>query len=143
MNTTAPKSPLAGWKKGLIYFIVLGLSAVLIWTQLPEKPYPTDLNRVGQGKPAVVLIYDVNTAGGMMTMELLSPLREEYGDNVEFLVASLGLPEGRAFANHYGISSGALVFFLADATHSSTLRAPESTPELRRHLERTFTNNTP
>ncbi len=138
MTTTAPKSPLAGWKKGLIYFIVLGLSAVLIWTQLPEKPYPTDLNIIGQGKPAVVLVYDVNTAGGMMTMELLAPLRDEYGDQVEFLVASLGLPDGQAFAKHYRISSGAVVFFLADATHSSTMRAPDNTAELRRYLERTL-----
>ncbi len=136
MNTTAPKAPLAGWKKGLIYFIVLGLSAVLIWTQLPERPYPTDLNLVGKGKPALVLVYDVNTAGGMMVMELLKPLREEYSDQVEFLVASLGLPDGQSFARHYRISSGAVVFFLADGTHASTMRAPDSTPELRRYIER-------
>ncbi len=137
---TPPKNPLAPWKKGLIYFIVLGLSAVLIWTQLPQTPYPTDLNRVGAGKPAVVLVYDVNTAGGMMVMELLAPIRDEYGDQVEFLVASLGLPEGRSFAQHYRISSGAVVFFSADASQNFTLRAPDSTEELRRILERTIKN---
>lgn len=138
MTTSPPKAPLATWKKWLIYTIVLSASAILIWTQLPERPYPTDLNLVGKGKPALVLIYDANNAGGMMTMELLAPLRDEYGDQVEFLVASLGLPDGQAFAKHYRISSGAVAFFLADGTHSSTMRAPESTPELRRYLERTL-----
>ncbi len=140
MTNTAPKNPLAPWKKGLIYFIVIGLSAVLIWTQLPQSPYPTDLNRVGAGKPAVVLIYDSNSAGGMMVMELLAPIRDEYGDQVEFLVASMGLPDGRNFAKHYGISSGAVVFFSADASQSITVRAPESTEALRQTLERTLKN---
>ncbi len=136
MTNTAPKNPLAPWKKGLIYFIVLGLSAVLIWTQLPQSPYPTDLNRVGAGKPAVVLIYDSNSAGGMMVMELLAPIRDEYGDQVEFLVASMGLPDGRNFAKHYGISSGAVVFFSADASQHFTVRAPESTEGLRKELKK-------
>jgi len=143
MATSEPKAPTAAWKKGLVYFIVFGLSAVLIWTQLPDRPYPTDLNLVGKGKPALVLVYDVNTAGGMMVMELLKPLREEYDGQVEFLVASMGLPDGRAFAQHYKISSGAVVFFLANGTHSSTMRAPDSTQELRKYIERTFTKNTP
>ncbi len=136
MNTTAPKTPMAGWKKGLIYFIVLGLSAILIWSQLPDRPYPTDLTRIGQGKPALVLVYDVNTSGGMTVMELLKPLREKYDGHVEFLVASMGLPEGRAFAQHYNITSGAVVFFSANANHSSTLRAPQSTEELYQHLKK-------
>lgn len=133
--TDAPKAPLARWKKGLIYFIALGLSGILIWTQLPRGAYPTDLNRIGAGKPAAVLIYDVNTAGGMMVMKLLNPLRDEYGNQVEFLVASLGLPDGRAFAKHYGVSSGAVVFLLPDASHSSTVRAPETIADLRPALE--------
>jgi hypothetical protein len=143
MATTPPKNPLAPWKKGLIYFIVLGLSAVLIWTQLPDRPYPTDLNLVGKGKPAIVLVYDVNTAGGMMVMELLKPLREEYDGQVEFLVASMGLPDGRAFAQHYRISSGAVVFFSADSSQNFTVRAPDNTEELRLILERTMTKSKP
>ena len=133
---TPPKSPLATWKKWLIYTIALGASAILIWTQLPQSPYPTDLDRIGVGKPAVVLVYDVNTAGGMMVMELLAPIRDEYGDQVEFLVASLGLPDGRSFAQHYQITSGAVVFFSADASQTYTVRGPESTEQLRRMLER-------
>jgi len=136
MTATPAKSPMATWKKWLIYTIALGASAILIWTQLPKAPYPTDLNLVGAGKPAIVLVYDVNTAGGMMVMELLSPIRDEYGDQVEFLVASLGLPEGRSFAQHYRITSGAVVFFSADASQTYTIRAPESTEQLRRMLER-------
>ena len=136
MTTSSPKAPLATWKKWLIYTIALGASAILIWTQLPNAPYPTDLNRIGAGQPAVVLIYDVNNAGGMMTMKLLEPLREEYGDQVQFLVASMGLPDGRDFASHYQISSGAVAFFQADATHSGSIRAPESTEELHQLLKR-------
>ncbi|VAW44229.1 hypothetical protein MNBD_GAMMA04-243 [hydrothermal vent metagenome] len=141
MTTTASKPPFARWKKGLIYFVVLSVSAVLIWTQLPQSPYPTDLNRIGAGKPAVVLIYDVNTSGGMTVMKLLNPLRDEYGDQVEFLVASMGLPDGRNFAKHYGVSSGAVVFLLDDATHSSTVRAPENIEHLRQPLEKTLSKN--
>ena len=137
MTTTASK-PLARWKKGLIYLVVLIVSAVLIWTQLPQSPYPTDLNRIGAGKPAVVLIYDSNTIAGMNVMKLLNPLRDEYGNQVEFLVASLGLPDGRDFAKHYDVSSGAVVFLLDDATHSSTVYAPESTENLRQSLEKTL-----
>ena len=138
MTKTAPKPPPASWKKWLIYIVALGASAILIWTQLPQGAYPTDLTRIGAGKPAVVLVYDVNNLGGMNTMKLLNPLRDEYGSQVEFLVASIGLPEGRQFSNHYGVTSGGVVFFLADATHSSTMHAPPSTADLRQALEKTF-----
>ncbi len=143
MNATPAKSPLATWKKWVIYTIALGASAILIWTQLPQGPYPTDLDRIGAGKPAAVLIYDVNTAGGMMTMEHLNPLRTQYSDQMEFLVASQGLPDGREFASRYRVSSGAVVFFTADGTHSSSMRAPQSVEDLHRPLKRAISQSTP
>jgi len=123
------------WGKWLIYIIIFSAVGALIVKQLPSGAYPTDLTRVGQGKPALVLVYDVNTANGMHVMELLKDLRLEYADRVEFLVANLGLPEGRSFAQHYKVGSGSVFMFKRDGELMRTIRKPESTAALQQALD--------
>lgn len=114
----------SAWTKILITIAILVAAGALMWSQLPRGPYPTDLARIGQGRPALVLAYDIQSMGGMAGMELLDKLRDEYADRVEFLVADLGVPQGRQFAQSLGAISGTVAFLSADGAHLQTMHPP-------------------
>lgn len=123
------------WGKWLLYIAVFGAVAVLIISQLPRGAYPTDLTRVGAGKPALVLAYDIQSSGGMTVMGLLDTVRGEYADRVEFLVAPLGEPNGQDFAERYRAISGSVMLFSGTGTHVRTIHNAPDADVLRQALQ--------
>lgn len=123
------------WRRWLIYLAIASSAAALIWSQLPRNPYSTDLARVGQGQPALVLAYDILSMGGMEVMAMMDDLRGEYAERIAFLVAPLGAPDGRAFGQSHGAVNGTVVLFSATGVVVSTARMPANTAELQKALE--------
>jgi hypothetical protein len=121
--------------KWLIYLVISGLVLALVWSQLPRSPYPTDLERVGQGQPALVLAYDIQSMGGMAVMGMMDDLRGEYAERVAFLVAPLGAPLGHAFGQRHDAINGTVVLFSATGKAVRTLHLPANTAELQKALD--------
>ena len=124
--TSEPRNSLPRWAKGLIYLFIIGAVGALAWSQLPRGAYPTDLTRIGQGQPALVLAYDINSMGGMEVMALLDGLRGEYADRVELLVAQLSMEDGHAFAQRHGAGNGSVMLFSGAGAHIRTIHMPNS-----------------
>jgi hypothetical protein len=122
-------------RKWLISLAIAGVVVALVWSQLPRAPYSTDLARIGQGQPALVLAYDTQSMGGMAVMAMMDDLRGEYAERIAFLVAPLGAPNGRAFGERFGVVNGSVVLFSARGAAVATLHLPASTAELRKALE--------
>lgn len=131
--TSLDRSP--RWRKPLLTLLIIAAIGTLVWSQLPRGSYPTDLNLVGEGRPALVLAYDVNYAGGMEVMELMNVVRTEYTDRVQFLVAHLGTPDGQAFANRHRAGDGTVMTFAGDGAHIETFHLPRTHDELRRVID--------
>jgi hypothetical protein len=110
-------------------------AAVFIWQQLPKRGYPTDLSPIGQGQAALVLTMDGNFMAGMEMMPVLDTLREEFGGQVQFLVASMGLPEGQAFARSHQTRDGSVALFDPGGAPVLVLHGPRSAAELRQALQ--------
>lgn len=126
-------------RKWFIYLaITLGVLA-LVWSQLPRQPYSTDLTRIGQGQPAMVLAYDIKSMGGMEVMKMMDDLRADYADRIAFLVAPLGAPHGHAFGRQFNVDNGAVVFFSAQGQAVHTLHLPPNTAALQQALEALLT----
>lgn len=133
--TTTPQPGLSRWHKALIYLaITLGVLA-LVWSQLPRQPYSTDLSRIGQGQPAMVLAYDIKSMGGMEVMAMMDDLRGNYAQRIAFLVAPLGAPHGRAFGQQFGVDNGSVVLFSAQGQAVATLHLPPNTAALQQALD--------
>ncbi len=122
-------------RKWLIYLAIIGGVLALVWSQLPRTPYSTDLARIGQGKPALVLAYDIQSMGGMAVMAMMDDLRAEYAGRVAFLVAPLGAPNGQAFGTRFGATNGSVVMFSAKGNAVGTVHLPANTAELKNALE--------
>lgn len=130
-----PSKGLPQWGKRLIYLFLFGALAVLIVSQLPRGSYSTDLSRVGNGLPALALAYDINSSGGMEVMKLMDALRDEYSNRVEFLIADLGTPQGRQFANRHNAINGTVMFYSAKGSYVRTIHVPPNTATLRSGLD--------
>lgn len=111
------------------------VAGAFIWHQLPKGGYPTDLSRIGQGQPALVLTLNGSYMAGMEVMPVLDTLRAEFGSQAQFLVASMGLPEGQAFAQQNQTVDGSVVVFDASGTRKAVLHGPRTAEELRQALQ--------
>jgi hypothetical protein len=122
-------------RKWLIYLAIIGGVLALVWSQLPRSPYSTDLARIGQGQPALVLAYDIQSMGGMEVMGMMDDLRGAYAERIAFLVAPLGAPHGQAFGTRFGATNGSVVMFSATGSLVGTLHLPANTAELQKALD--------
>jgi hypothetical protein len=126
---------LSPWRRRLIVTAAIVAVGGLVWNQLPKGSYPTDLSRIGQGQAALVLAIDSNYSGGASVMELLNDVRHDFADSVQFLVASLALPSGQAFADQHQASDGTVLLFDAKGQRVAVLHAPQTRDELRKVLQ--------
>ncbi len=133
--TNVQRSGPSRMRKWLIYTAIIGAVLALVWSQLPRSPYPTDLGRIGQGKPALVLAYDIQSMGGMAVMAMMDDLRDEYAERIAFLVAPLGAPHGQAFGSRFGATNGSVVMFSAKGSLVGTVHLPANTAELQKALD--------
>ena len=137
-HPTSPHRISSPWRRRMIVTGIIVGSGSLIWSQLPKGSYPTDLSRIGQGQAVLVLAMDSNYLAGASVMNLLNDLRPSYADSVHFLVASLALPDGQAFANQHHASDGTVVLFDANGQRVALLHTPQTQDELRRALREAF-----
>ena len=133
--THVPATRISRLRKWLIYLAISIGVLTLVWSQLPRSPYSTDLSRIGQGQPALVLAYDIQSMGGMAVMGMMDDLRGEYADRIAFLVAPLGAPQGEAFGRRFNLDNGSVVLFSAKGTAVNTVHLPADTAALKLALE--------
>jgi hypothetical protein len=112
---------------------LIGLGYVV--TLVAVKPVSTDLSLVGQGKPALVLAYENYSIAGGEALERLRAVRPEYQERIEFIVADLGTPGGKAFANRYRLVDGQAMFLRQDGQPLQATFIPADAQELRSRLD--------
>ena len=116
---------------------LLALAALAViggWAVLPD-PLSTDLSRVGQGRPAIVLAYENFSPTGGEALTRINAVRGDYDDRVVFALADLGTPQGQAFANRYGLHDALAVVLTADGAVHSRGIVPADPQALRARLD--------
>lgn len=134
-NKTKPASGKSRWTKALISVAVVVGALALLVTQLPRGAFSTDLSRIGQGSPALVVARDANYLAGGEVMDLINTVRPEYEGRVAFLAAHLGHPDGQAFARRHNMEDAVVVIFDAGGSAATRLIVPQTAEELRAALD--------
>ena len=87
----APRIPLAALQSGALKhnlmalpLIILALVA-LVWMAFPPS-YKTDLSQIGNGKAAIVVVFDKENVASMDLMEGYNQIRSNYEEHIEFYV---------------------------------------------------------
>lgn len=110
---------------GLAYLLVTGIG----------KPISTDLSVIGQGKPVLVLVYENYSPRSADAFERLRQVMDDYEPRLGFVVADLGVPQGRAFADRYQLVNGQALFLKQDGEPLQAMNVPTNEQELRSHLD--------
>ncbi|MDP1558861.1 MAG: hypothetical protein Q8K59_08640 [Nitrosomonas sp.] len=124
------------WPK-LITFTLILLVIVVAVSLLP-RGFSQDTSIVGKGTRVVVLVNDNNVIQSGETMVAMNEVRDEYEGRVAFVVVDIMTPEGRAFADKYGLQPTALVFFAGNGERLQTLYTPQIGESLRENLNSIF-----
>lgn len=139
MNDTSPAAVhRARWLKWPLILLALAGVGAFLWQALPGGAYPTDLSRVGAGRPVLVLAHDTNYVGSAEVMELMNGIRGDYDGRVDFLVAHLALADAQVFAERHAARDGTVLLFAADGRRVGVVHMPQNADELRRALAQAF-----
>lgn len=118
----------------LVTLVCLAVVAAVLWQLLPKAAFSSDLTRVGQGRPALVMLREVQVMGGDQVMGYMTQIYDEFQGEVEFLVVQTGHPDGQMFAATHNVSDGSLVLFDGDGAVLSQTGRPADSAELRQYL---------
>lgn len=122
--------------KLLLALPVLAATLLLMVLLLPRGAVGTDLARIGQGQPALVLVFENHSPTSMDTLSLMKAAQRERTDLL-FVVADIGTPQGRAFQQREQAFSGQLLGFDAAGQRISAGYADDQA-SLAQRLARDF-----
>ena len=98
------------WTLVLASILVVGLIALM------PKPIDMDLTKIGNGKKAMVFVYDPNLVASIEQTAQIDSARQMLGEQVNFLIAKTGDPDGEAFKKRFQASSLDVLFFNQNGT---------------------------
>ena len=111
--------------------IVLALGLGYLGFRLAPKPMSSDLALISEDKPAVVLAYENFSPTGGAALARLKALRPDYETRVNFIVADLGTPQGRAFGERFGLVDGQAVLLSSEGQPVAGIGPSASDPFIR------------
>ncbi len=110
-----------------------------VFTMSAGKPISTNLSIIGQGKPALVLAYENYSPTGGEALNRLRKVRKDYDSRLEFVVAEIGTPQGRSFADRYQLFDGQAVFLKQNGEPLQITGIPADEQTLRTQLDTMLT----
>ncbi len=109
----------------------------MAWMMLPTA-FSTDLERIGQGKPAIVLIYDMENGSSLDLMKGYNAIRHDYEHLVDFFVADVESPKGKVFIRTYKATPGSAIYFLGNGEKTMVLYGSQDENVLIESIKKTF-----
>ena len=118
---------------------ILVISGIIIIAILAlPKSFSTDLERIGKGKPAVAIIYEMENEAVSSLMDGFNKIREEYEHAVEFLMVDTASPTGQSFLRQNPAAAGTAIFYSANGDKISVLHGPQEAPILEQSIKQVF-----
>lgn len=117
-------------------FAVTAFLAVAV--MLLPKGFSGDTSIIGQGSNVVVLAHNKDSVQSLNLMDFMNQVRGDYAGKVEFVVADINSPQGRAFIESQHVELGTLLLFSADGTRLQVASTINSQSSLRSVLDTVF-----
>lgn len=128
----------AAGKSGKTKWIVIASVILFIafaFKFLLPKGFSDDLSRIGQGRPAVVLVRDNQTVQSHELIDVMNAVRDQYEGKIEFLLTDHNTPEGSNFMAANDTTRATLVLLDAQGKRVKIVRAPQTAKNLAQELE--------
>lgn len=130
----------AAKKSNLPKFITLALILMItiFAVSLLPRGFSGDTSVIGQGTSVLLLVHDDNIIQSGETMAAMNKIRDDYAEQLAFIVADINTPGGKTFADRNGLMPTALVFYSAGGNNLQTLYSPQTAESLRQELNKIF-----
>lgn len=135
-SSTVSRSASSRIVRVLVVLVCLAVVSLVLWQLLPKSTFSSDLNQVGQGQPALVMLREIHVMGGERTLAQMETIHPDFQDQMLFLLVHTGHPDGVAFAQTHGVSDGSLVLLDGAGEAIATMGRPDSADELRGFISR-------
>lgn len=120
------------WIRAIIILAIGGLVLLAVLNVPPG--IDMNLDDIGQGKPALVFVYDPNLSVSGTQVNEMNRIRDQYAEAVLFLVADIGVPDAQALVRQYQADVASLLVFDADGALLARARGLLEADELRKLL---------
>jgi hypothetical protein len=129
-------------RNGGIVAGIAGAGGALLVNSMMATAAEQDLTRIGNGKPAIVQVHDVDCSlCRNLQTEAKAAMSSFDGDRFEYVVANLKSPTGAAFARQHGVSHVTLMLFDRRGNLSNILTGTRGRAELEQHFRRHLRQN--
>jgi hypothetical protein len=125
-------------KRSLLIAILVSIGVILFTVSMLPQSYDADTSQIGNGKPAIVIIYDGENAVSDELMESFSRVRGDLEAQVAFILADINAPKGRAFARANATPTAAALFFDGKGNRITALYSPQDADTLKRSIMQIF-----
>lgn len=128
----AAQTQTTGKSRWWVYLAVAAFVAgmvVLVVLNLP-RGLDMDLDKIGDGKPAIVFVYDNNLSISNAQAGELDKIRDFFEDRLHLLVADTGRPQAYQWIAHHQARPADLFFFDAQGQLRHRQPAPLTADEL-------------
>lgn len=112
---------------GVVASIIVLFAALVL---VMPKGFKATHEEVGTGKPAIIFVYDPGLAVSNSQTEQMNEARDYLGDQVYFLIARMGTPEGDKLIATYRADSAELLLFDSAGSLVKRQHAMKSAAEL-------------
>lgn len=127
----------SAWRNRLIGLALTAIVLIALWLMLPQA-YDQNLSHVGQGRPALVFVYDKNLLASGDQIRQFDRVRPQLEARVHVLIADTGRPDAQDFMRSYGAESITSVLISADgrelARHRGVLRGEDALALVEQYL---------
>lgn len=117
------------WMRITVVAAVIALFAALVLTM--PRGFQTDLTLVGDGRPALVLVYDNSLVISDEQMAALDRVRSELEPRMHLLAADVNHPDGLAFMDEHRGQPGMLLLFGPDGQLVERIHPPVPANRIR------------
>lgn len=125
--------PKRSWRN---FFITIAVIAVAVTAMIFTSPrgFDRDLDKIGAGQPALVLVYDPNLVVTSEQVSEMNQIRGELEERLQFLVADVGDAQARAFMSQYKVTPATFLIFAADGSLLKVVQERLSAEELEQQI---------
>lgn len=122
--------------------IVIGLGVVFalaigVWTYL-SSTFTSDVSRIGNGKPAIALVFDDSDSTSINLRYGYRKLGSEYKDSVEFIMINVRSPIGIEFTHKTKAKIGTALYYDGAGNQLMVLEGPTDVMTLSESIKNTF-----
>ena len=109
-------------KYQFIWISLLVITIVTVLIGVMPKPIDMDLEKIGNGRKAIVFVYDSNLSVSSQQSAEMNKARSLVSEDIIFLIAQIGDPAGDNFMRRYNARVADMLFF--DITGDLVKRKP-------------------